>query len=212
MSRAEQCPQCKQATLVLLTGAKYKNCSLCGWLNHEETHPKPKIADKKVGRDISLQETGATSLAIILGLAIGLLPPYFFRFVTQAIYGETTNQPSMIRFISALLFVLVPTAGMVMGKHLVMAWFSQQRRELYEDENRRESLDLNREESDPWLVLGLARDASIEEIKNAYQNKKKDFHLDKANHMNEEAIKSYKKKINDINFAYIQLKSRLNFS
>jgi uncharacterized membrane protein YkvA (DUF1232 family) len=64
------------------------------------------------------------------------------------------------------------------------------------------------EKKDPYTVLGVGRNASVDEIKKAYRRLVSTYHPDKVNHMGEEFQKLAEIKFKEIQEAYHQLKIR----
>jgi DnaJ-domain-containing protein 1 len=64
------------------------------------------------------------------------------------------------------------------------------------------------EKKDPYTVLGVGRNATVDEIKKAYRRLVNTYHPDKVNHMGEEFQKLAEIKFKEIQEAYQQLKTR----
>jgi DnaJ like chaperone protein len=63
-----------------------------------------------------------------------------------------------------------------------------------------------------YRILGLNRDASIEDIKTAYKQKMKDYHPDRVANLGEEIRELAAKKTTEINKAYEIIKKSKGFS
>ena len=61
---------------------------------------------------------------------------------------------------------------------------------------------------DPWHVLEIARDATREEIHNAFREQMKRYHPDRVSHLGEELREVAERKTKDINRAYQMLSRR----
>jgi uncharacterized membrane protein YkvA (DUF1232 family) len=64
------------------------------------------------------------------------------------------------------------------------------------------------EKKDPYTVLGVGRNATVDEIKRAYRRLVSIYHPDKVTHMGEEFQKLAEIKFKEIQEAYHQLKTR----
>ncbi len=64
----------------------------------------------------------------------------------------------------------------------------------------------DRNQKDPYTVLGVGRNASADEIKKAYRRLVNTYHPDKVSHMGEEFKELAEKKFKEIQEAYQQLK------
>jgi hypothetical protein len=74
--------------------------------------------------------------------------------------------------------------------------------------NQQQQPRTGNEKKDPYTVLGVGRNASVDEIKKAYRRLVSTYHPDKVNHMGEEFQKLAEIKFKEIQEAYQQLKTR----
>jgi hypothetical protein len=91
--------------------------------------------------------------------------------------------------------------------------YYQHRRDGYQQQgsngnNQQQRPRTNNEKKDPYTVLGVGRNASVEEIKRAYRRLVSIYHPDKVNHMGEEFQKLAEIKFKEIQEAYSQIKTR----
>ncbi len=64
------------------------------------------------------------------------------------------------------------------------------------------------ERRDPYEILGVSHDASMDEIKKAYHRKASKYHPDKVSHLGEEFQRLAEEKFKEINQAFETLKSQ----
>ncbi|HDM79106.1 MAG TPA: DUF1232 domain-containing protein [Deltaproteobacteria bacterium] len=67
--------------------------------------------------------------------------------------------------------------------------------------------DTGDERKDPYEILGVSRNATINEIKKAYHQKASKYHPDKVSHLGEEFQKLAEEKFKEINWAFETLKA-----
>ena len=82
------------------------------------------------------------------------------------------------------------------------------RSERYQEEQRRAQTDKERSKLSPYEVLGVNREASIDEIKGAYRKLAGKYHPDKVEHLGEEFKGLAEKKFKEIQEAYQELINR----
>lgn len=75
-------------------------------------------------------------------------------------------------------------------------------------DNRGQQQGTGGEKKDPYTVLGVARNASADEIKKAYRRLVNTYHPDKVGHMGEEFQQLAEEKFKEIQEAYLQLKTK----
>ena len=61
---------------------------------------------------------------------------------------------------------------------------------------------------DYYQILGIAKNASFEEVKKAYYKMATKFHPDKVAHLGDEIKKSAESKIKELNVAYEEIKKQ----
>lgn len=82
--------------------------------------------------------------------------------------------------------------------------FSSDKRTSSSDSQSRKEANLK----DPWSVLGIGRDASLEEIKRAYRQLAMTYHPDKMIHLGEEFRELAENRFKEIQRAYQELRPR----
>jgi len=82
------------------------------------------------------------------------------------------------------------------------------RRESYQEDQKRAQTDKRFSKSDPYEVLGIQREASIDDIKRAYRKLAAKYHPDKVDHLGDEFRVLAEQKFKDIQEAYQELVDR----
>jgi len=82
------------------------------------------------------------------------------------------------------------------------------RTEGYQGDQTRSQTDKRFSKPNPYEVLGVNREASIDEIKRAYRRLAGKYHPDKVNHLGEEFRGLAEKKFKEIQEAYQELANR----
>lgn len=82
------------------------------------------------------------------------------------------------------------------------------RRESYQENQKRAQTDKRFSKSDPYEVLGLRRQASIDDIKSAYRKLAAKYHPDKVDHLGDEFRTLAEQKFKEIQEAYQELVDR----
>jgi DnaJ like chaperone protein len=82
------------------------------------------------------------------------------------------------------------------------------RRESYQENQKRAQTDKRFSKSDPYEVLGVRRQASIDDIKSAYRKLAAKYHPDKVDHLGHEFRTLAEQKFKEIQEAYQELVDR----
>ena len=82
------------------------------------------------------------------------------------------------------------------------------RRESYQENQKRAQTDKRFSKSDPYEVLGVRRQASIDDIKSAYRKLAAKYHPDKVDHLGDEFRTLAEQKFKEIQEAYQELIDR----
>ena len=82
------------------------------------------------------------------------------------------------------------------------------RRESYQENQKRAQTDKRFSKSDPYEVLGVRRQASIDDIKSAYRKLAAKYHPDKVDHLGDEFRTLAEQKFKEIQEAYQELVDR----
>ena len=82
------------------------------------------------------------------------------------------------------------------------------RRESYQENQKRAQTDKRFSKSDPYEVLGVRRQASIDDIKSAYRKLAAKYHPDKVVHLGDEFRTLAEQKFKEIQEAYQELVDR----
>ena len=82
------------------------------------------------------------------------------------------------------------------------------RRESYQENQKRAQTDKRFSKSDPYKVLGVRRQASIDDIKSAYRKLAAKYHPDKVVHLGDEFRTLAEQKFKEIQEAYQELVDR----
>jgi len=82
------------------------------------------------------------------------------------------------------------------------------RRESYQENQKRARTDKRFSKSDPYEVLGVRRQASIDDIKSAYRKLAAKYHPDKVDHLGDEFRTLAEQKFKEIQEAYQELVDR----
>ncbi len=82
------------------------------------------------------------------------------------------------------------------------------RRESYHENQKRAQTDKRFSKSDPHEVLGVRRQASIDDIKSAYRKLAAKYHPDKVDHLGDEFRTLAEQKFKEIQEAYQELVDR----
>ena len=82
------------------------------------------------------------------------------------------------------------------------------RRESYQENQKRAQTDKRFSKSDPYEVLGVRRQASIDDIKSAYRKLAAKYHPDKVVHLGDEFRTLAERKFKEIQEAYQELVDR----
>ena len=82
------------------------------------------------------------------------------------------------------------------------------RRESYQENQKRAQTDKRFSKSDPYEVLGVRRQASLDDIKSAYRKLAAKYHPDKVDHLGDEFRTLAEQKFKEIQEAYQELVDR----
>jgi DnaJ like chaperone protein len=82
------------------------------------------------------------------------------------------------------------------------------RRESYQENQKRAQTDKRFSKSDPYEVLGVRKQASIDDIKSAYRKLAAKYHPDKVDHLGDEFRTLAEQKFKEIQEAYQELVHR----
>ena len=82
------------------------------------------------------------------------------------------------------------------------------RRESYQENQKRAQTDKRFSKSDPYEVLGVRRQASLDDIKSAYRKLAAKYHPDKVVHLGDEFRTLAEQKFKEIQEAYQELVDR----
>ena len=82
------------------------------------------------------------------------------------------------------------------------------RSESYQENQKRAQTDKRFSKSDPYEVLGVRRQASIDDIKSAYRKLAAKYHPDKVDHLGDEFRTLAEQKFKEIQEAYQELVDR----
>ncbi len=82
------------------------------------------------------------------------------------------------------------------------------RRESYQENQKRAQTDKRFSKSDPYEVLGIRRQASIDDIRSAYRKLAAKYHPDKVVHLGDEFRTLAEQKFKEIQEAYQELVDR----
>ena len=101
----------------------------------------------------------------------------------------------------------------LLWKYIYKPWLQEkQRQSFFQQSGQRFQQDRQTRSSerespkDPYTVLGINRNASTEEIKNAYKKLANKYHPDKVQYLGEEFRQLAEKRFKEIQEAYQQLK------
>jgi len=145
---------------------------------------------------------------IYLLLILYVLSP--FDLLPEFFVGPIGVVEDVIIILGVLYWYFIYRPAKIRAK-LREAYYQQAeegRSERYQEEQRRAQTDKKRSKLNPYEVLGVNREASIDEIRGAYRKLAGKYHPDKVNHLGEEFKGLAEKKFKEIQEAYQELINR----